>query len=336
MRMKWEATMINDPWKDLIPPKAIDAINARRVDADIPWGFFWARGVDRKCLLVLQHATDSTPHGRLPKLKGIEVTISEGNREGDRMLVLKLLDSTHRDIFYRLCNDIVTSASGAASEREAVEVSLARTWRWHHLLRGGSDGRLSPEEQKGLIGELLVMEHYLLSRISTLDVVSAWHGPLGAPKDFEIGRVCIEAKARRGAATPYIIINSEHQLDDSGTDAVFLYVVELDKAPSNKTEGFTLSEVATRVRSLIETADNAAINIFEELLSATGFRWEDDYSDFRWIEGSSCLYHVSAGFPRITAQMVMSGVTDVKYSISIVECKPYLAEDGALEAALGG
>ncbi len=328
--------MNNDPWKDLTPPNASDAINARRVNADIPWGFFWARGVDRKCMLVLQHTSDSTPRSRLPKLKGIEVAVSEKNRDGDQMLVLKLLDSAHRDIFHRLCNDIVASASGATTEREAVEVSLARTWRWHHLLRGGNDGRLSPEEQKGLIGELLVMEHYLLTRIPALDAVSAWRGPLGAPKDFEIGRVCIEVKARRGAAKPYLAINSEHQLDDSGTDALFLYVVELDKAPSDKNEGFTLSEVATRVRNLIETADNAAINIYEELLSATGFRWEDDYSDFCWIEGSSCLYHVQAGFPRIKAQTVMSGVTDVKYSISIVECEPYLAEDGALEAALGG
>jgi hypothetical protein len=328
--------MIDDPWKDLAAPNAADAITARRVDADIPWGFFWARGVDHKCLLVLQHAADSTPHGRLPKLKGIEVAVLEANRDGDRMLVFRLLDSAHRDIFHRLCRDIIASACGATSEKEAVQVALARTWRWHHLLRGGSDGRLSPEEQKGLIGELLVMESYLLPHLSALDAVSAWRGPLGAPKDFEIGRVCIEAKARRGAATPYIAINSEHQLDDSGTDALFLHVVELDQAPSDRNEGFSVSVVAKRVRDKIAAADNGAVTTLDDLLSAAGFRWEDDYSDSHWIEGPSRLYRVSGDFPRITAQAVRPGVSNVKYSISLVECEPFLAADGALESALGG
>ncbi len=328
--------MIDDPWKDLAPPNAADAINARRVDSDIPWGFFWARGVDHKCLLVLQHAADSTPRGRLPKMKGIDVAISMGNRDSDRMLVIRLLDSAQRDIFYRLCKDIVAGASGAASEKEVVEVVLNRTWRWHHLLRGGSDGRLSAEEQKGLIGELLVMERYLLSQLSALDAVAAWRGPLGAPKDFEIGRVCIEAKARRGAATPFIAINSEHQLDDTGTDALFLHVVDLDQAPSDTNEGFSVTQVADRVRNKIAAIDNGTVDAFESLLLAAGFKWEDDYSISLWMEGSSRLYKVLGEFPRITAQDVTSGISNVVYSISLADCEPFLVPGDILEAALRG
>ncbi|MCH8827746.1 MAG: PD-(D/E)XK motif protein [Chloroflexi bacterium] len=44
--------------------------------------------------------------------------------------------------------------------------------------------RPSPEEQKGLIGELLVWECLLFPKLSTRDAVSAWRGPLGANKDF--------------------------------------------------------------------------------------------------------------------------------------------------------
>jgi len=36
-----------------------------------------------------------------------------------------------------LCRDIVECTARAKSEREAVALTLARTWRWHHLLRGG-------------------------------------------------------------------------------------------------------------------------------------------------------------------------------------------------------
>jgi len=327
--------MNNDPWKDLKPPNAADAINAKRVDVNIPWDFFWARSVDHKCLLVLRHSEKSSPRSRLPKLKGVDVFESEYGPGGDRMLVLKLADSAHRDIFHRLCKDIVESVSRAASEIEAVEVTLARTWRWHHLLRGGSDLRLTPEEQKGLIGELLFLERYLLEEIQTLDAVSSWCGPLDSPKDFEVGRVSIEAKARRGASKPYISINSEYQLDNSGTDHLFLFVVELDKSPANTKEGFNLNDVSTRVRNKIESLDSGVLNRYEDLLAARGFRWEDDYSDYYWAEGLNHLYQVTDDFPRITASKLQSGVLNVKYSILLTECEPFITEDGKLKEVLG-
>lgn len=336
MKMKWQATMSNDPWKDLAPPSAADAINAKRVSADLPWGFFWARSIDHRCLLLLQHSEASTPRGRLPLLKEIEVTVFDGNRDGDQTLVWKLLDSAHRDIFHTLCEDIVASASRATTEREAVDVALARTWRWYHLLRGGTDGRLSHEEQKGLIGELLVIENDLLPRISVGDTVAAWRGPLGAPKDFEIGRICVEAKARRGAATPYIAISSENQLDETGTDILFLRVVDLDQAPSDAGHGFSLSDIANRIRSAVSALDERAGIAFEDLLSAAGFQRDDDYSDSRWVTGAIRLYRVRGGFPRITAQSASPGVTNVKYTISLTACEPFRVEDDALQSALEG
>lgn len=328
--------MSDNPWESLAPPSAADAINARRVSSEISLGIFWALDINRKRLLVLQHAEDSTPQGHLPKLQGIEVAVSKSHGTGGSMLVFRLLDSAHQDIFYRLCKDIIASASAATSEKEAIAIAIARTWRWHHLLRGGRDDRLSPEEQKGLIGELLVMERYLLTLFSASDVVSSWRGPMGAPKDFEIGRVCIESKARRGAAKPFIEINSEHQLDTGGVDAIFLYVVELDMVPSDMREGFTLPEVVRRISGRIALADNAATFRFEELLASAGFRWDDDYSDSLWLEGASHLYQVSDNFPRIAASGVANGVSNVRYSISLAECESHAVTSSVLSSALRG
>ena len=187
----------NDPWKDLSPPSVAKAISAKRVDAGIPWDFFWARSFDGFCLLVVQHAEDSTPQGKLPHLQGIEVSETDGTDGVQRLLILKLLDSSQRDLFHRLCSDILSCAETAKSEKEMLGVVLSRTWRWHHLLRGGSDRRLSAEEQKGLIGELLVLERYLFPSCLPMEALSAWGGPMGSPKDFEMGQVGIEVKARR-------------------------------------------------------------------------------------------------------------------------------------------
>lgn len=327
--------MPDDPWKNLTPPSNADALNARRVDAGMPWGFFWARGIDRRCLLLFRHNEDASPKVRLPHLKGIETTLTDVDGDRNRTLALRLLDSAQRDIFHRLCLDIMASAASAETEAEAVAVALARTWRWHHLLRGGGDGRLSPEEQKGLIGELLVLDQ-LLRSLSAHDAVSSWRGPLGAPKDFEVGRVSVEAKARRGAATPYIAISSEHQLDITGVDTLFLHVAELDHAQSDAPSGFTLSEIARRLHSAIGITDQLAADLFETLLSAAGFDWEDDYSDVKWIQGPDRLYRVGDDFPRITPASFPGGVLNVRYSVSLFECEPFRVPVDILTTALAG
>ena len=159
--------MGKDPWEEIDTPSIADSVAARRVDANLPWNFFWARGVDGRVLLTLRHATRSAttarlPRLRVPRLRDIEVTLSPSDESDTQLLAFKLLDSNQRDIFRTLCEDIISAASQAKSEVGAVSAALARTWRSHHLLRGGRGTLLSPEEQMGLLGELFVLERLLL------------------------------------------------------------------------------------------------------------------------------------------------------------------------------
>ena len=45
-RTRWKAMMGKDPWEEIDPPSIAGSVTARRVDANLPWDFFWARGVD--------------------------------------------------------------------------------------------------------------------------------------------------------------------------------------------------------------------------------------------------------------------------------------------------
>jgi len=335
MTTTWLVTMTDDPWQDLLPSPNADLLSARRVDAELPFGFFWAKGTDKRCLLLLRHSPDSSPRARLPRLKGIEVTLSDGDTSGSVVLALRLLDSSQRDLFHRLCLDIIASARDAAAEKDAVAATLSRTWRWHHLLRGGGDGRLTLEEQKGLMGELLVLERLLVS-FSAHNAVQAWRGPLGAPKDFEVGRLSIESKARRGAATPYVAISSEHQLDTTGVDVLLLCVYELDQAPDDSSEAATLSDIARRLHVSIMNADPGAAATFESLLMSAGFSWDDDYSDTKWVRGRELVYRVDTGFPSVTPASFPAGVLNVRYSVSLPDCEPFLLANDSLEPLLKG
>ncbi len=336
MKKKWKGTMSTNPWEDLSKPDVSEKLSARRVSADNPWNFFWARGADDKHLFVLGFDPESEPQVDLPALKGIELSFADGNSTNERMLVYKLSEPELRDIFYRLCCDITVCAAKANEEQEAIALSLARTWRWHHLLRGGSDDRLSLEEQKGLIGELFIVEQCLIPEISEGDAVAAWQGPLGAAKDFMLGRVCVEAKVRRSSSTPSVIISSEFQLDDTELDALFLHVVALDATSTDDASGFSLTDVASRVKKRLEAAGPIVTDEFEHKLSSAGFEWDDDYSDALWIEGSSQLYQVVDGFPRILAGSLSPGLVNVKYTLTLDECTPFIVANEEFTEALRG
>ena len=328
--------MSEDPWDDLAIPKDKTLISGRRVDETNKWDFYWGRDSDRRCLLLLRHAIPSAPRSRLPRLKGVEVFVEPGISGVKPSLVLRLLDSTLRDIFYRLCNDIIASASTAASETEAVAMTVARTWRWHHLLRGGGGGLLTAEEQKGLIGELLILERYGLALLPARNAVEGWLGPMGAPQDFVVGRTGVESKARATTTANEVVINSEYQLDDADLRALFLHISALDAATSDDDEGFTVTAVACRIRDRLAASDELVVDRYNALLAAAGFRYDDDYSGTRWTGGERSIYRVEGAFPRLTKANLPSGISDVRYVLSVNECGAFLASPEALEAALTG
>jgi hypothetical protein len=327
----------DNPWSLLSVPTEKGMLSARRTNAAEPWNFFWATDSAHNYLFVMRQSTEALgPHRSVPQLKGIHIHIEPDPHSEESTLVFRLLDEKQRDLFFHLCSDLISSASAATNEKAAVSSVLNRTWRWHHLLRGGSGSRLSSEEQRGLIGELLVLERFLLPNFSASDALTAWRGPFGSPKDFEIGLFCIESKARRGAATPFVLISSEFQLDTEGLSRLFLYVADISPAPTPMTNRFSLVDVVNRIKDRVTASDPVALDAYEAALSASGFRWEDDYSGSHWVEGETRLFQVENGFPRITSSSLGSGVSNVRYSVSLAACQSYLVEPALLKEILAG
>ena len=313
----------DDPWAKIEAPAASNQISAFRIPGggSAEWGLYWGIDAGRHCLLILQLSSRESRSHRLPKLRGlsVEALTTEGGLE---RIVIRLTDGEQRDLFHRFCVDIVDATCAARTAKEAVERFLSRTWRWYRLLRSGQSGRLSDEEQKGLIGELRVIEHYLLQMIEAREAVEGWAGPLGAPKDFQFGLVGIEAKAR-SPQRPEVRISSIHQLDLGNTARLFLSVTEVAAALEDESAAVTITDMATRVRNAIVAMDTHATIAFEERLSAAGFDWQHDYADKRWIIGDEALYEVNDAFPRITPSMVSPAVGDIRYSINLAACESF-------------
>ncbi len=308
--------MNSNPWHGLAVPTSSAQLTALRVDASSKWDLFWAVDSERRVLLVMRHKVKGAPKNRLPKLREIEVR-SERNSDGQSALVWRLLASQAKDLFYRLCVDISEAIARCSTEAEAVEAAAGRTWRWHHLLKGGSTGLLSPARQMGLIGELLVLENHLLGQFSPQQAVNSWLGPLNAPQDFQIGQTGIESKAVSSEHAALVRISSEHQLSTDELDQLFLHVCHVDSASDVGSDALSLTEHVQRVRSKLSAADPSVLDRFDALLLATGYSHEHDYSAQKWIVSERSWFRVDDGFPRLTPSNIPSGTGSVSYFVDL-------------------
>jgi hypothetical protein len=276
--------------------------------------------------LVLQLADLPKPAPDLPKLRNLEIRFQ--TLPGGPILYIRLKDSAQLELFETLCRDVMAAGELAETEAEALERAIGRTFRWHYLLRGGKLEVLSEEAQKGLIGEIEVLK-LLIATLGAKPALSAWTGPSGSPKDFELKADCIEVKARRGASQPFVKITSEHQLADVPERRLWLGVLAVDKV--QPPHGRTLTEHVDEVTDLLERTEPSAIMDWDLHLADVGYDVLHDYSAWRWIVSAPEFHAVADGFPRIAAPVPL-GVAGVNYALALSACAPFRADWGSMQS----
>lgn len=317
--------MPNDtPWSGLEAGK----VDTRRVSASARWNWFWAVMPRADIALVLQLGDLPKPTPDLPKLRNLEIRFQ--TLPGGPILYIRLKDNAQLELFETLCRDVMAAGELAETEVEALERAIGRTFRWHYLLRGGKLEVLSEEAQKGLIGEIEVLK-LLIANIGAKPALTAWTGPSGAPKDFELKADCIEVKARRGASQPFVKITNEHQLADVPDRRLWLAVLAVDKV--QPPHGMTLTEYVSEVTELLERTEPSAIMDWDLHLADVGYDVLHDYSAWRWIVSAPVFHAVTEGFPRITAPVPL-GLSSVSYALALSACIPFQAAWGDVRSQL--
>lgn len=310
--------MQSDPWTEI--GTSGGSLTLRRVDAAHPADFFWARDPKGRCAMVLVVAGDANVDEARPTLNGIEI-IEAPDQDKKHAFVLVLKREEDRDLFRRLCDDIVDACRTKQGDKAMLSATIRRAWKWHSLLRGGASQRLGPEEQQGLIGELLFLER-LIDHLKPQGAVEAWRGPLDEPKDFAFAGRAVEVKARH-AGKDAVKISSENQLQLVSGQALSLVVFALTPSAQQASDSLCLDGLVARVRDKLNSSDPSAEEGFEARLLGAGYTTEHDYSDTWWIEIASNAYAVSDAFPRIEATGLPPGVNSVTYWLRLDQCTPF-------------
>lgn len=310
--------MDNSPWKDL------GLSNARRVNNNGQFDFFWVVVEGGMPGLMLRLPVEPISNPKLPELKNLIVSFRLISGRWAFVIVLK--ESSQVELFETLCRDVVASGENASNLDESLVMAIQRTKRWHHLLRSGRVEGLSIEEQQGLVGELAFLRD-LINGFGVEVAIEAWKGPSGSPKDFEFIGCCVEVKTRRNAATPLISISSADQLADLDGGRLFLNVTNVESAIA--TEGMTLHDFVNLIDSLFQENHSAYIK-WENAIYSSGYDPLNKYDDRRWLIRSTTYFEVIDGFPRIQYPL-SQGVHNVRYSISLDACAPYKLNNNIID-----
>jgi len=289
---------------------------ARRIDS----------GLEALILEVDKQSIPTQP--QYPRTRGFEVSAEslEPGRTGTTRLLLSLAEERYRDVFQALTDDVVSHLAATTDADEAVQDVLQRLARWRLFLEQHDPEGLSTTEQRGLFGELVILQHLIGLGLSPDAAVRSWRGPTGSSKDFQLAGGSLEVKTTVAVTPSVFRVNNAQQLDDSGVELLILALVHLEETESR---GKSLAELVDEVERALPAA---TLPSWDEALRTVGFLkiQSDRYQDLRYLVRARHFFRVMSGFPRLIASDLSSGIVDVAYSVSIPSIEAYRCDESLL------
>jgi hypothetical protein len=239
-------------------------------------------------------------------------------RNGRTRYVLSLDDGLFGDVFRTLVEDLVEEIAAATSASGVITAMSFQLHRWQAFLRAVGTAGLSPEQRRGLVGELLFLRDELLPRLGDAGV-QAWSGWDAANHDVQLPGSSIEIKST-SANTPHAVqISNIRQLDESTSPALHLCLTLLDESANH---GESLPGIVASLRSAISPAERSRLD--DRLFTAGYVPGDADrYPLPRYTMRERRLYHVLEGFPRLLSESLPDGVEEVRYSIALAACASF-------------
>lgn len=255
----------------------------------------------------------------------------DGDEYGTLQLVLT--NARYKDIFTTLVQDIVDYLASVTDGRAAISAFITRLKRWQTFLEKHNPEGLSEIAQQGLYGELWFLRQVVLPHLGMSNGLRNWTGPKATQQDFQFSRCAVEVKTTSAKQHQKLAIASERQLDDTGAGTIVLLHLSLDVRQG---QGETLPEIVANVRSLV-AGDAIARDELENLLFEIGYLdiHTNRYENIGYTIREHNYFRVGEDFPKIIESDLRNGVGDVRYTISVAECKRFSMPELEVIALIG-
>jgi hypothetical protein len=320
---------IKQIWDDLENDKTSNkGILMRRYSGSLGPNIFIAIQVPEKLLcMVFSISTDIEINVSLfTNLQEIKIDVlPHENITGQNILIFKLINKAHKDIFAILCEDLISTISQETNETKLLKILLNRFEKWKSLFNKFKLQGLTSEEQRGLFGELYFLRNYLKQNLDFQQTINTWVGPSNEIRDFQYQNWALEVKTTIGNNHQKVHISSERQLDTTHLENLFLFHISLEKAQES---GESLPHLVNSIEEYL-SLDTISLNRFKSKLYEAGYfeQQENLYNDFGFHIRQENYYKVEDNFPRLQENELRSGVGDVKYSIILSQCSQYTIDE---------
>lgn len=323
-------TMFKDLWIDL-DASAINKTGpgtAKRLvglDAICPM-FIGVKAPGILRTFILEIPKDNVP---LPDIisvsRGLHFTVQITGDEllsDHASLILSSSAAGYNEIFASIAEDLYSKLHALTKKREVVAGFLSRVRLWQVFFEKQGDEGLSEEAQRGLYGELRLLKDHVLPSATNLEkAVLSWTGPRSRQHDFQFGSASVEVKTSASKQHQKLQIASEQQLDETAVEKLYLYylsVALIENGPD------TLPALVDVIQSGL-SLHAGALSEFNNLLIEAGYidTQRNKYENFGYSTRESAVFLVEKDFPRIRENEIRAGVGDVKYSISVAQCRNY-------------
>lgn len=240
----------------------------------------------------------------------------------------------YNEIFASIAEDLYDKLHTLVKRKEVIAGFLTRVRLWQVFFEKQGDEGLSEEMQRGLYGELRFLKDYVIPAAVSLEkAVVAWTGPRSRQHDFQFGDVAVEVKTSASKQHQKLQISSEQQLDETTIGTLYLYYLSVALIEGGAE---TLPALIDDIRSTLST-QSGALSEFDNLLIEAGYadshRTKYDLTGYSIRESAAFL--VETDFPRIRESDIRLGVGDVKYSISVAQCRNHEVAVSELSVKIG-
>lgn len=325
-------TKINEIWHELENDTSVPAglLRRRYAASVLPDVYIALRQPEKlRCIALRLQSGYQINLSRYSNLKDISLEIiPDENNNAIHYLLILLSSFQHKDVFSTLCEDLMYGISNVTGQDRIVKELLNRFEKWKSLFdKAGMQG-LSPEEQRGLFGELYFMRKWIFHSSDLQRCTQSWLGPEKDLRDFQLGDWALEAKTTYGNNHQKVHISSERQLDTSTLNTLLLYHLSLETQQQN---GESLNQIVDSILELLSN-DIAAQSQFRSKLLQGGYFIHHRllYENAGYHVRQQSFYTVRDGFPRIEENDIRNGVGDVKYSIILSEYADYIINESSV------
>lgn len=244
--------------------------------------------------------------------------------DGNWGISWSLNDNDSIDMFCYFCNDIIESSRAIMDNKRGINFICERYKQWQIMLKKNTQGLLDKKQIKGIVGEILFMENYLIPLYGESLSVNSWLGPEKLPKDFICNDSWYEIKSI-SSNIDIIHISSLEQLDADTTGS--LIVINLDSTSYSDIEKVSVN---TYVQDFLNTLDDNNKSIITQKLLKQGYYPRPEYDQFNFKFKGYKKYKVDSTFPCLRKKCLPNSVVSAKYDLTLSAINQFLLEENTI------